>query len=255
MRAKLRCLCVLSAVFIGLLSNAVYADFIRLEKVIGPISDDLKSEIGSKTAIVAVRQVGRSALPWAAHEAISLELTIAARDREIDAIRAASDLRIETLGDPKAEFTAADAKRVKAIGRDLLIAGTLSGGGTPKLKISIWSAESTQPSWSKEYTIPAEALSLTANVPTFNKKVVEFCRSNFDKKVGGGECAQLATVALENVGAKRSGVYTWGREMDEREPVLPGDILQLELVKLKQGEFSRGFHHHTAVVEDVRPDG
>lgn len=234
--------------------QALSAELLVLEEVAASIQDELKVVIGDAKAVVSVRQVGKSTLNWPMHEGISTELTAVLCAAEVDAISAAGDVRIESLSDLKVEHSVNDAKRIKAVDRSVLVAGNLSMDGVSKLKLTVWRVDSDSPSWSKSVELPKEAFDLIANVPELNRKVVEFCRQNFDKKVGSGDCAQLATLSLAAAGAKRQGIYTWGRELDEREPLLPGDCLQLELVEMKAPKFSRGFHHHTAVVEEVRPN-
>lgn len=240
--------------FVSCYSVPIRAEFVALEQVVAPIAEEISSVIGKKTVVVSIRNVSKAAWPWPVHEAIALELTLALRAKGIDAIRSAMDHRIESFSDGKLEFTVGDAKRIKLSDRDLLVAGYLSTDNQPKLRVAVLSADDGKSLLTKPIDFSKEPLSLDANVPEMNRKVVAFCRDNFDKCVGSGVCAQLASVSLETAGAKRSGVYTWGRELDEKEAILPGDIIQLEDVKLKQGKFSRGFPHHTAIVEDVRPD-
>lgn len=118
----------------------------------------------------------------------------------------------------------------------------------------IWQLDSAKLVWTKDYPVRAESLDLQANVPEFNRRVVAYCQANLDRAVGTGECLDLAAEALQAAGTKRQGVYTWGRELAAPEPVIPGDILQMELVEMRASGFTRNYAHHTAVVEQVRPD-
>lgn len=53
------------------------------------------------------------------------------------------------------------------------------------------------------------------------------------KKVGKGECWDLAAGALNEVSAKWESPYEFGNEInDKNEIVFPGDIIQFEGVKL-----------------------
>jgi hypothetical protein len=252
------CLLPFAAFCTSLLVASADAELVVLEKVAGEVKDELKTAIGDAKVVVSVRQIGKTSLSWPVHEGLSTELTAALRSVGVDAISAAMDVRIENLSDPKVEHAGADAKRIKATDRDTFVSGSLPTNGAATLKLIVWKMDSTgmtwTPSWTKTIDLPKVALDLTANIPEMNRKVVEFCRSNFDKKVGDGVCAQLATLSLEAAKAKRIGIYTWGRELDDREPLLPGDCLQMELVEMKAPGFTRRFHHHTAVVEEVRPD-
>lgn len=245
---------VLTFVFVLLMDcrpQTLRAELLALEKSAASVQEELKTAVGDGKVVVSVRQIGKSVLSWPMHEGLSTELTAVLCAAGVDAVSAAGDARIESLSDSKLEHSAVDLKRLKAIDRSILVAGSLS---MSNLKLTVWRVDSESPSWSKSVELPKEAFDLNANVPELNRKVVEFCRQNFDKKVGSGDCAQLATLSLAAAGAKRMGIYTWGRELDEREPLLPGDCLQLELVEMKAPGFSRGFHHHTAVVEEVRPN-
>ncbi|MEK6262385.1 MAG: hypothetical protein AABP62_27620 [Planctomycetota bacterium] len=226
-----------------------------LEPFVESLKQELQTQIGDSQVVVSVRLVGKGGWPWAVHEALASEITAALRADKVDAITAASDHRIESLAESKLEFAAADAKRIKSVDRSLLVTGSLQTTvSPPQLKLAVWNAESGAVQWSKDVEVPADVMKLEANVPELNRKVVAFCRENIDKKVADGICATLAGEALAAAGAKRSGVYTWGRELDDREPILPGDILQLELIEMKSPGFSRKFHHHTVVVEESRPD-
>ncbi len=115
-----------------------------------------------------------------------------------------------------------------------------------------------------------------------NAAVVKFCASKEGKRVGTGECNQLAIEALRVAGAEftrvgpdgkaipdspSDGDYVWGTlvktySYDEKGKKIvdsapkakcrPGDILQLNGVKLADG-FS--YVHHTAVVSMVDAAG
>lgn len=238
----------------ALWAESARAELIVLERVAADVAQEIQAAVGKSTVVVSVRQVGKTSLSWPVHEGLATELTAALRASGVDAISAATDVRIENLSDPKVDHTSADAKRVKGIDREIFVTGSLSTSGNGSLKLSVWKTDSATTSWTKTVSLPKDAFDLAANVPPLNRKVVEFCRAHFDQKVGAGECSQLATLSLEAATAKRQGIYTWGRELDDREPLMPGDCLQLELVEMKAPGFSRGFHHHTAVVEEVRPD-
>ncbi len=94
------------------------------------------------------------------------------------------------------------------------------------------------------------------SLPKVSRRIVEFVREHMGERVGRGECWDLAAAALNAAGAKWDGDYGFGREVDpDREPVLPGDIVQFEGVEFKWEE-GRDVHtirmpHHTAVVLEV----
>jgi hypothetical protein len=97
-------------------------------------------------------------------------------------------------------------------------------------------------------------------LPEVNQRIVAFVREHIGERVGRGECWDLAAEALNAAGARWDGDYGFGREVDpDREPVLPGDIVQFEGVEFRWEE-GRDVHsvrmpHHTAVVLEVRAPG
>jgi hypothetical protein len=98
------------------------------------------------------------------------------------------------------------------------------------------------------------------SLPIVNQRITAFVREHMGKQVGRGECWDLAAGSLNAAGAKWDGDYGFGRKVDpDREPVLPGDIVQFERVEF-QWEEGRDVHtirmpHHTAVVLEVKAPG
>jgi signal peptidase I len=85
-----------------------------------------------------------------------------------------------------------------------------------------------------------------------NKKIVSFCEQNIGKKVGTGECWDLAKEALNNSGAIWTPPYEYGKVVLPSTPVLPGDIIQFEKVKIVYPDKSwKELPHHTAIVYKV----
>ena len=98
------------------------------------------------------------------------------------------------------------------------------------------------------------------STPTLNKKVIEFVNSNLNKKVGRGECWDLAAQALNTYKAKWDGNLSYGTKVDYKsECVYPGDIIQFERVyveyKVDGGIMRDEIPHHTAVVYEVKSKG
>lgn len=104
-----------------------------------------------------------------------------------------------------------------------------------------------------------------------NSKVLQFAKSKLGKKVGSGECFDLADQALQKAGAKTASDYgkvtatadyVWGKRVDLSQ-VRPGDIIQFRNYKMKVktttdewiSEEEQTRPHHTAVVEAVGSDG
>jgi hypothetical protein len=100
-----------------------------------------------------------------------------------------------------------------------------------------------------------------------NSQVVNFAISHLHQKVGGGECAHLASEALRAAGADfvgrdpGNGDYIWGtlittitpgRDSNASAACRPGDIIQFQNVKTSGGWTA---DHHTAIVAAVDSRG
>jgi hypothetical protein len=97
---------------------------------------------------------------------------------------------------------------------------------------------------------------ISDSIPALNKKVLAYTNANIGKKVGRGECWDLAAEALKSAGAKMKGVYVFGRKINPaKEAVYPGDIIQFEKVKLTytkdKVKYTELMPHHTAVIYAV----
>lgn len=122
-----------------------------------------------------------------------------------------------------------------------------------------------------------EALNPEMAAAGLGDRVLAFCMRNLGVKVGNGQCATLASQALQSAGAIRTardfpnaGDYVWGRQvalieagrkrvagLESLALVMPGDIIQFRNARL-QGAGAGGFgtywmtaDHHTAVVGAV----
>ena len=84
------------------------------------------------------------------------------------------------------------------------------------------------------------------------KKIVAYCDSNKGKKVGKGECWDLAKEALDASGATWTSPYVFGKELGKKDPILAGDIIQFEKVKIVYPDGSwKELPHHTAIIYKV----
>ena len=93
-----------------------------------------------------------------------------------------------------------------------------------------------------------------------NQQIIGFVNSNMNKKVGKGECWDLANEALTLVQAKWDGNLKFGRKLDyKKECIYPGDIIQFEKVKVKYTEnkvtYQEAMPHHTAIIYEVKGTG
>lgn len=98
------------------------------------------------------------------------------------------------------------------------------------------------------------------SIPAINNDIINFVNTKIKKKVGRGECWDLAAEALNNAGAVWDGKYQYGKEINvNTEQVFPGDIIQFEKVKVqfvKDGvKYKEDMAHHTAIIYTVKGKG
>lgn len=97
-------------------------------------------------------------------------------------------------------------------------------------------------------------------LPPVNRAVLRFVDAHMGKRVGRGECWDLAAEALDRAGAMWDHDLRFGRELDpRRDVVLPGDVIQFEGVQV---DYRRGtsqvrerYGHHTAIIHAVKEPG
>jgi hypothetical protein len=230
------------------------AEYPALQMFLAPGIGEIAKRIDGRTVVVASRHVNDPGWPWEVHEAIGFELAAALAARGIDATRSARDVHTTDLSDSHEAFTEQDVKGAMDSGRDLLLTAELA---TPKhviLRLTLYRLDRAARLWRREVKVPPATLALASNIPVLNRKVVAYCQEHFGTPVGDGVCATLGSESLKAAGAAFPGAYNYGREMDKHEPILPGDILQLERVEMRLGKFSRRYRHHTSIVEEVYPN-
>ena len=99
------------------------------------------------------------------------------------------------------------------------------------------------------------------NIPDTNKKILEFVDNVIGKKVGRGECWDLAAAALDYSDAyfdrsSQKTIYVFGKKVNpKREKIYPGDIIQIENVKIEYTKgntiYTETMSHHTAIIYEV----
>ena len=109
----------------------------------------------------------------------------------------------------------------------------------------------------KENTSPIIACD---NIPELNKQMFEFVKGKLNKKVGRGECWDLAAQGLNSIGANWDKDYVYGKEVDPwKDCVYPGDVIQFEGIKIQYQKgnttYTEEMDHHTAVVYKVNGKG
>ncbi len=97
-------------------------------------------------------------------------------------------------------------------------------------------------------------------LPELNQKIIAFVKTKLNKKVGRGECWDLAAEALDNVKAKWDHDFNFGKKVDyKKECIYPGDIIQFKDVEIIYKEADT-YHRvtlsqHTAIIFKVKEKG
>ncbi len=107
------------------------------------------------------------------------------------------------------------------------------------------------------FALPNFVLATNDSLPELNQKIIAFVDSKMKKKVGRGECWDLAAQALNTAGATWNGKLKFGRLLDlKTETILPGDIVQFEGVKIKfekeGAKYKQILNHHTGIIYSVK---
>ncbi len=98
------------------------------------------------------------------------------------------------------------------------------------------------------------------NAPGLNNEIIKIVNASIGKKVGAGECWDVAAEALNRSGAKWDGNYKFGKVIDyKKECIYPGDIVQFEGAELKYNIedvfYIEKLTHHTAIIYTVKSKG
>lgn len=97
-------------------------------------------------------------------------------------------------------------------------------------------------------------------VPELNEQMLSYVKSTINKKVGRGECWDLAAEGLNRIGATWDKKFGFGKVVDpQKDCIFPGDIIQFEGVEIiyesKGAMYSESMEHHTAIVFEVKGKG
>ncbi|MBI2257517.1 MAG: hypothetical protein HYU67_01290 [Flavobacteriia bacterium] len=98
--------------------------------------------------------------------------------------------------------------------------------------------------------------SQTDSLPELNEQIFLFVKSQIGKRVGRGECWDLAKIPLTKFNAKWDGKFDFGKELDwKKDKILPGDIIQFQNVQIEYQDGSRvikeSYPQHTAIIYQV----
>jgi hypothetical protein len=99
-----------------------------------------------------------------------------------------------------------------------------------------------------------------AQEPSINACIIEHVDRWAGKRIGRGECWDLAAAALDSCHADWDHALGYGRRFDPaKEPVLPGDIVQFEGAEFRwTSDGSTNLitmPHHTAIIHKVLAEG
>ena len=93
--------------------------------------------------------------------------------------------------------------------------------------------------------------------PELNARIIDFVNTKIKKRVGSGQCWDLAAEALRSVNASWDGMYKFGTQVDLlKDCLFPGDIIQFEGVVVKYEKdgvkWQENMSHHTAIIYEVK---
>jgi len=100
------------------------------------------------------------------------------------------------------------------------------------------------------------ALSIKAQTPELNNKIVSYVDSQIGEKVNRGECWDLAYEALTQNNCSWDGKYVFGKKLNQKSDIIyPGDIIQFTNVNIKYTRngmlYKEAYKHHTAIIHKV----
>lgn len=110
------------------------------------------------------------------------------------------------------------------------------------------------------FPLTVQAQNDCGDTPKINQEIVDLASTKLHKKVGTGECWDLAKMVLDETNADWDGYEEYGTLIDdENECIYAGDIIQFKNVKIewKEGKYTYEeiMKHHTAIVYEVKDDG
>ena len=110
--------------------------------------------------------------------------------------------------------------------------------------------------------ISTVSFSQKTDIPEVNQEIISYVKTVIGKKVGRGECWDLADAALTASNAvfdksTEESVLIFGKEYKpKKDRILPGDIIQFEnvLVKYEKGNgiYTETYGQHTAIVYSIK---
>jgi hypothetical protein len=95
-----------------------------------------------------------------------------------------------------------------------------------------------------------------AQIPALNAIILDYVKTVIGKKVGKGECWDLAHDALTIANAQWDQQYAFGKEINPlKDSVFPGDLIHFKKVVLKYEKnnalYTENYPQHTAIIYKI----
>ena len=231
--------------------SGAWAEFPALDAAFRNKISDLSRPMSGKSVLVSVDESLEMRIGWRLAAAIETEIVAQLISHNVKATDDDTDHRFAWL----ARSGSKDLVRWrKEPVYDYLLVGKLRAENKKLLiELSVFDANSVDPVLETTLTLTAQQAALDANTPDVNRKVVAYVAKHKGRPIGNGTCWTAAKDALAAAGARRNGLYGFGRQLGPQEAVLPGDILQFEKAEFR-GKFHRkglSMNHHTAIVSEI----
>ena len=120
------------------------------------------------------------------------------------------------------------------------------------LRMALIQSATLRNMWHGSVSFSAADVALLASTPDLNRRVLKFAADHQGQQVGNGECWTLAAEALKAAGTKPAVESVFGRKLDKRDAIFPGDILQIEKARFERPGHYDTMPHHTAIIYEVR---
>jgi hypothetical protein len=155
---------------------------------------------------------------------------------------------------PVVQYGSAVVKKAAELtGADVVVTGSCAVGGGARATLTVYDGTKGTRLESALMTLSAVDITLAANTPLTNRKIIAWAEHKIGKKIDRGECVDLAIFGLQEAGSKPPALsqYLWGERLPPGVMPLPGDIIQFENATFGESSIA----HHTVVVYDVFKPG
>ena len=231
------------------------AEFPALEKALSAPVEEVAQQLTGKPVWVCCRNLSGVPAPWSVASAIQVEVVAQLLQKQIDAKDVGNDNVLDKLMSKDEAFGGSDINYVQRVIPDGVFLGVeiQRSGKTPLIVIKLFDIAENRELTKSEAKVDSAAFALDGNMPETNQKVLAFAKQNMNKKVGSGNGWSFVAEALKAAGAKRQGIYHFGRILGPNEAWIPGDILQFEQVEFKKYKSQRhaNLSHQSAIVYAV----